>query len=127
MPFGPVNPIDIPYDQHVYNYTHPRKPGCSVSYGHGHIARGSGQLNRSKDRCVVNHVSYGSMERILLVPLSVIKSVTVASWQSLSFVAEDMVSTPDFRYPDSPYMRALPLVWNGNLERSAASGIALVI
>ncbi|GBM69846.1 hypothetical protein AVEN_198549-1 [Araneus ventricosus] len=32
-----------------------KKPLCSVSYGH--IARGPGQLNGSKDRCEVNHVS----------------------------------------------------------------------
>ncbi|GBN10802.1 hypothetical protein AVEN_239878-1 [Araneus ventricosus] len=55
MPFDPVNLIDTPYGQYVYNYTHRRKPLCSVSYGH--IARGSGQLNGSKDRCEVNHVS----------------------------------------------------------------------
>ncbi|GBN68104.1 hypothetical protein AVEN_116123-1 [Araneus ventricosus] len=55
MPFGTVNPIDPPYGQFVHDFTHPRKPPCSVSYGH--IARGSGQLNGSKDRCEVNHVS----------------------------------------------------------------------
>ncbi|GBO12840.1 hypothetical protein AVEN_17089-1 [Araneus ventricosus] len=55
MPFGPVNPIDTPYGQFVCNYTHPRKPLCSVPYGH--IARGSRQLNGRKDRCEVNHVS----------------------------------------------------------------------
>ncbi|GBM71179.1 hypothetical protein AVEN_113173-1 [Araneus ventricosus] len=25
MPFSPVNPIDSPYDQFVFNYTHPKK------------------------------------------------------------------------------------------------------
>ncbi|GBN69073.1 hypothetical protein AVEN_267555-1, partial [Araneus ventricosus] len=55
MPIGPVNPIDTPYGQFVYNYTHPRKPLCCVSFGH--IVRGSEQLNRSKNRCEVNHVS----------------------------------------------------------------------
>ncbi|GBN09914.1 hypothetical protein AVEN_75780-1 [Araneus ventricosus] len=55
MLFGPVNPIDNPYGQFVCNYTHPRKPLCSVSYRHN--ARGSGQLNGRKDRCEVNHVS----------------------------------------------------------------------
>ncbi|GBM85975.1 hypothetical protein AVEN_43521-1 [Araneus ventricosus] len=54
MPFGPVNPNDSPSGQYVYNYTHPRKPLCSVPLGH--IAQGSGQLNGSKDRCEVNHV-----------------------------------------------------------------------
>ncbi|GBN12827.1 hypothetical protein AVEN_215691-1 [Araneus ventricosus] len=55
MPFGPVNPIDSPYGQFVFNYTHPRKPLCSVAFGH--IARGSGRLNGNKDRCEINHVS----------------------------------------------------------------------
>ncbi|GBM13810.1 hypothetical protein AVEN_129472-1 [Araneus ventricosus] len=55
MPFGPVNPIDTPYGQYVYNFTHSRKPLCSVPFGH--IARRSGQLNGSKDRCEANHVS----------------------------------------------------------------------
>ncbi|GBO23065.1 hypothetical protein AVEN_169001-1 [Araneus ventricosus] len=50
-----TNPIDTNYGQFVYNYTHPRKPLCPVSFGH--IARGSGQLNGSKDRCEDNHVS----------------------------------------------------------------------
>ncbi|GBM81327.1 hypothetical protein AVEN_47413-1 [Araneus ventricosus] len=35
MPFGPVNPIDTPYGQFVYDYTHPRKPLCFVSFGQG--------------------------------------------------------------------------------------------
>ncbi|GBO02433.1 hypothetical protein AVEN_16330-1 [Araneus ventricosus] len=39
----------------VYNCTHPRKPLSSVAFGR--IVRGSGQLNGSKDRCEVNHVS----------------------------------------------------------------------
>ncbi|GBM74606.1 hypothetical protein AVEN_241035-1, partial [Araneus ventricosus] len=55
MPFGPVNPIDSPYGKFVFNYTHPRKPLCSDAFGH--IARLSGQLNGSMDRCEVNHVS----------------------------------------------------------------------
>ncbi|GBO30281.1 hypothetical protein AVEN_111016-1 [Araneus ventricosus] len=55
MPFGPVNPIDSPFGQFVLNSTHPRKPLCSAAFGH--IARGSGQLNRSKDRCEVIRVS----------------------------------------------------------------------
>ncbi|GBM25979.1 hypothetical protein AVEN_223114-1 [Araneus ventricosus] len=55
MPFGPVKPIDSPYGQFVFNYTHPRKPLCSVAFGP--IARGSGRLNGSKDRCEVDHVS----------------------------------------------------------------------
>ncbi|GBM12376.1 hypothetical protein AVEN_211562-1 [Araneus ventricosus] len=55
MPFGLVNPIDSPYGQFVFNYAHPRKPLYSVAFGP--IARGSGRLNGSKDRCEVNHVS----------------------------------------------------------------------
>ncbi|GBN10044.1 hypothetical protein AVEN_22526-1 [Araneus ventricosus] len=43
------------FGQYASNYTHPRKPLCSASFGH--IARGSGQLNGSKDRCEVSHVS----------------------------------------------------------------------
>ncbi|GBM99131.1 hypothetical protein AVEN_124958-1 [Araneus ventricosus] len=54
MPFGPVSPIDSPYGQFDFNSTHPRKPLCSVAFGH--IARRLGQLNGSKDRCEVNHV-----------------------------------------------------------------------
>ncbi|GBM49821.1 hypothetical protein AVEN_238178-1 [Araneus ventricosus] len=34
MPFGLVNPMYSPYGQFVINYTHPRKPLCSVSNGH---------------------------------------------------------------------------------------------
>ncbi|GBO45225.1 hypothetical protein AVEN_233146-1, partial [Araneus ventricosus] len=56
MTFGLVNAIDTPYGQYAYNYSHPRKPLCSVSYEH--IARGSGQLNGSKDRCEVNLPRY---------------------------------------------------------------------
>ncbi|GBO00009.1 hypothetical protein AVEN_263804-1 [Araneus ventricosus] len=41
-------------EKYVYNCTHPRKSLCSVS--NGHISRGSGQLNGSKDKCEVNHV-----------------------------------------------------------------------
>ncbi|GBM93366.1 hypothetical protein AVEN_164083-1 [Araneus ventricosus] len=55
MPFGPVNPIDSPYGKFVFNYTHPRKYMCSAAFGHN--ARGPGQLNGSKDRSEVNHVS----------------------------------------------------------------------
>ncbi|GBO25272.1 hypothetical protein AVEN_226205-1 [Araneus ventricosus] len=55
MPFGAVNPIDFPFGQFVFNYTHPRKLLCSV--GFGHIARGAGCLNGSKGRCEVSHVS----------------------------------------------------------------------
>ncbi|GBN11053.1 hypothetical protein AVEN_22841-1 [Araneus ventricosus] len=55
MSFGPVNPIDSPYGQFLCDYTHPRKPLCFVAFGH--IARGSGQLNGTKDRCEVNLVS----------------------------------------------------------------------
>ncbi|GBN17876.1 hypothetical protein AVEN_57611-1 [Araneus ventricosus] len=55
MPFGPVNPNYSPYAQFVFNSTHPRKPLCSVSYGH--IARGTERLKGNKDRCGVNHVS----------------------------------------------------------------------
>ncbi|GBM18839.1 hypothetical protein AVEN_203114-1 [Araneus ventricosus] len=55
MPFGSVNPIYSPYGQFVFNSTHRRKPLCSVAFGH--IARGSGRLNGSRDRCEVNHVS----------------------------------------------------------------------
>ncbi|GBM53565.1 hypothetical protein AVEN_580-1 [Araneus ventricosus] len=55
IPFGSVNPIDSPLGQFVFNYTHRRKPLCSVAFGH--IARGSGHLNGSKDRCEVNHVA----------------------------------------------------------------------
>ncbi|GBL89817.1 hypothetical protein AVEN_179594-1 [Araneus ventricosus] len=55
MPFGPVNPIDFPYGTFVFNYSLPRKPLFSVAFGHN--ARASGQLNGSKDRCEVNHVS----------------------------------------------------------------------
>ncbi|GBL88943.1 hypothetical protein AVEN_148747-1 [Araneus ventricosus] len=60
MPFGNVNPmgkcsINTPYGQYVYNYTHPRKPLCSVP--NGHKARTSGQINGSKDRCEVNNIS----------------------------------------------------------------------
>ncbi|GBO00890.1 hypothetical protein AVEN_162730-1 [Araneus ventricosus] len=55
MPFGPVNAIDTPYGQILYNYTHLRKPLCSVSFGH--FTLGSGQLNVSKNRCEINHVS----------------------------------------------------------------------
>ncbi|GBM08234.1 hypothetical protein AVEN_82924-1 [Araneus ventricosus] len=44
-----------PMHRFVFNSTHPRKPLCSVAFGH--IARGSGQLNGSKDRWEVNHVS----------------------------------------------------------------------
>ncbi|GBO11562.1 hypothetical protein AVEN_263181-1 [Araneus ventricosus] len=47
MPFGPVNPIDFPFGQFVFNYTHPTTPLCSVAFGH--IARGSGRLNGSKE------------------------------------------------------------------------------
>ncbi|GBN95331.1 hypothetical protein AVEN_257525-1, partial [Araneus ventricosus] len=54
MPFDLVNPFDSPFDQFVFNYTHPRKALCSVAFGH--IARGSGRLNGSKDRCEVIHV-----------------------------------------------------------------------
>ncbi|GBN83881.1 hypothetical protein AVEN_69380-1 [Araneus ventricosus] len=54
MSFGPVNPIDAPFGQYVYNYNLPRKRLFSVSYGH--IAWGSGQLNGRKDRCEVNRV-----------------------------------------------------------------------
>ncbi|GBN54716.1 hypothetical protein AVEN_39515-1, partial [Araneus ventricosus] len=54
MPFCPASPIDTPYGQFLYSYTHPRKPLCSVPFGH--IARGSGQLNGSKGKCEVNHV-----------------------------------------------------------------------
>ncbi|GBN16255.1 hypothetical protein AVEN_80154-1 [Araneus ventricosus] len=43
MSIGPVNSIDSPYDQFVYNYTHSRKPLCSVAFGN--IAREPGQLN----------------------------------------------------------------------------------
>ncbi|GBO33024.1 hypothetical protein AVEN_243488-1, partial [Araneus ventricosus] len=46
MPFGPVNPIDNTYDQYVYNYTHPRKPLCSVSYGH--IEQGQDNLTEAR-------------------------------------------------------------------------------
>ncbi|GBM26858.1 hypothetical protein AVEN_266292-1 [Araneus ventricosus] len=55
LPFGPVNPIDSPFGQFVFNSTHPRKPLCSVAFGH--IARGSGRLKGSKDRCEVIHAS----------------------------------------------------------------------
>ncbi|GBM08140.1 hypothetical protein AVEN_214471-1 [Araneus ventricosus] len=55
MPFGPVNPFDSPYGQFVFNYTRPRKPLCSVAFGH--IARGSGLFNGSKNRYEVIHVS----------------------------------------------------------------------
>ncbi|GBM86322.1 hypothetical protein AVEN_168840-1 [Araneus ventricosus] len=55
MPFGPVNPIDAPYGQYVYDYTHTRKTLCLVSYGH--IARGPGQLNGNEDRREVNQLS----------------------------------------------------------------------
>ncbi|GBO33238.1 hypothetical protein AVEN_22238-1 [Araneus ventricosus] len=55
LPFGPVNPIDSPFGQFVFNSTHPRKPLCSVAFGH--IAHGSGQFNGSKDRCEVIRVS----------------------------------------------------------------------
>ncbi|GBO06788.1 hypothetical protein AVEN_255989-1 [Araneus ventricosus] len=41
----------------VFNSTHPRKPLCSVAFGH--IARGSGRLTEvgSKNRCEVIYVS----------------------------------------------------------------------
>ncbi|GBN81647.1 hypothetical protein AVEN_150824-1 [Araneus ventricosus] len=51
MPIDPENPSDAPYGKFVYNYPHPRKPLCSISSGH------IGQLNGSKDRSEVNHVS----------------------------------------------------------------------
>ncbi|GBN29250.1 hypothetical protein AVEN_76633-1 [Araneus ventricosus] len=65
MPFGPINPIDSPFGQFVFSFTHPRKPLCSVAVGH--IARGSGQLNGSEDRCEVIHISvreHGFLPRI---------------------------------------------------------------
>ncbi|GBN84812.1 hypothetical protein AVEN_40880-1 [Araneus ventricosus] len=55
MSFGPVNPIDSPHCQFVFNNTEPIKPLCSAASGH--IARGSGRHNGSKDGCEVNHVS----------------------------------------------------------------------
>ncbi|GBO10420.1 hypothetical protein AVEN_118449-1 [Araneus ventricosus] len=55
LPFDPVNPIDSEFGQSVFNSTHPRKPLHSVAFGH--IARGSGRLTESKDRCEVNQVS----------------------------------------------------------------------
>ncbi|GBN30863.1 hypothetical protein AVEN_205322-1 [Araneus ventricosus] len=58
MPFGPTNPIHIPCGQFENNSTHPRKPPCSVPFGH--IARGSGQLNGSKDRVRSIMSPYGS-------------------------------------------------------------------
>ncbi|GBM54164.1 hypothetical protein AVEN_230406-1 [Araneus ventricosus] len=51
MPFTPVNPIDTPYGQFLYNCPYPRKPLCSVPFGH--IARGSGQLSSSKKASVL--------------------------------------------------------------------------
>ncbi|GBM05919.1 hypothetical protein AVEN_135282-1 [Araneus ventricosus] len=51
MPFGLVNPIDTPYGQFLYNCPYPRKPLCSVPFGH--IARGSGQLSSSKKASVL--------------------------------------------------------------------------
>ncbi|GBN39132.1 hypothetical protein AVEN_120977-1, partial [Araneus ventricosus] len=45
-PFGPVNPIGTPYGQFVFNYTHPRKCLCSVSFDH--IARGQGNLTEAR-------------------------------------------------------------------------------
>ncbi|GBM87535.1 hypothetical protein AVEN_21990-1 [Araneus ventricosus] len=46
MPFGPVNPIDSTYSQFVFNYTHSRKPLCSVAFGH--ITRGSDDLKEAR-------------------------------------------------------------------------------
>ncbi|GBM44463.1 hypothetical protein AVEN_184678-1 [Araneus ventricosus] len=69
FPFGPVNPIDFPFGQLVFNFTHPRKPLCSVAFGH--IARGTRRLKGSKDRSEVNHVSLRqhSMDFLPRIPI----------------------------------------------------------
>ncbi|GBO19840.1 hypothetical protein AVEN_66897-1 [Araneus ventricosus] len=69
IPYGLVNPIDSPYGQFVFNSTHPRKPLCSVAFGH--IVRESGQLNGSKGRCEDNHVSLREHGMIFLPPIPI--------------------------------------------------------
>ncbi|GBN06905.1 hypothetical protein AVEN_16852-1, partial [Araneus ventricosus] len=46
MAFGPVNRIDSLYGQFVFKYTYPRKPLCSVAFGH--ITRGQDDLTEAR-------------------------------------------------------------------------------
>ncbi|GBN36154.1 hypothetical protein AVEN_167671-1 [Araneus ventricosus] len=52
MPFVPVNPIDTPYGQFVYNYTHPRKLLCLFPLDTSH----GGQDNLKEARTDVRSI-----------------------------------------------------------------------